>query len=361
MSNFKQKIKSVEESLTFDDLLIKPSFSSISLKEVDLDLRLNDRLTLQIPVFSAGMDTVTEYEMARSMILAGGCGPLHKNLTVDRCVEMIAKLHEEFGDDKPIAACVGVGIEEKDLARMVEAGMNVAIVDSAHAHTKTVGELVKLISSRFPEVYLIAGNIVTEEGAEWLISNGADAVKVGIGPGSICTTRKVTGIGRGQATSVTEVADYCKSRGVLVIADGGIRSPDEIMKAIACGADAVMLGYLFAGCEECPGEILNIDGKQYKMYRGMGSLSAMKAGSASRYGKEGVENFKWIPEGVESYVPYQGSVKDKLHNIKWSLKSAFGYVGASNISEAQSKSNLVKITTAVRYKSNVHGLEKIKE
>lgn len=316
MPIFKEKAKNLEESLTFDDLLIKPGFSSVSLKEVNLDLRLNDKISLKIPIFSAGMDTVTGYEMARSMILAGGCGPLHKNLTINESVEIISKLRKEFGDNNPIAACVGVGIEEKDIARLVDAGLNVAVVDSAHAHTQVVGDLVKLISSKFPQVFLIAGNVVTEEGAEWLISNGAHAVKVGIGPGSICTTRKVTGIGRGQASSVMEVADYCKSRGIFVIADGGIRSTDEIMKAIACGADAVMLGYLFAGCEECPGEVITIDGKQYKMYRGMGSLSAMKEGSASRYGKEGVENFKWVPEGVESYVPYQGSVKDKLHNIQ---------------------------------------------
>lgn len=166
MPIFKEKAKNLEESLTFDDLLIKPGFSSVSLKEVNLDLRLNDKISLKIPIFSAGMDTVTGYEMARSMILAGGCGPLHKNLTINESVEIVSKLRQEFGDNSPIAACVGVGIEEKDIARLVDAGLNVAVVDSAHAHTQVVGDLVKLISSKFPQVFLIAGNVVTEEGAE---------------------------------------------------------------------------------------------------------------------------------------------------------------------------------------------------
>ncbi|XP_032746465.1 inosine-5'-monophosphate dehydrogenase-like [Rattus rattus] len=289
---FLSKLKSIEETLTFDDILIKPNFSSVDFDKVDLSLRLNDNLVLSLPIFSAGMDTVTGYEMARAMIMNGCCGPLHKNETIANNAVHVAKLKAEFGDSKPIAVCVGVGNSLEDIKTLVDAGANVLVVDSAHGHTQRIGDIVQLIADNFPKVYIIAGNIVTKAAAEWLVSKGAHAVKVGIGPGSICTTRKVTGIGRGQVSSIAEVAEYCKTKGILVIADGGISAPDDIMKAITCGAQAIMSGFLFAGCSECPGEEITIDDKKYKPYRGMGSMSSMKLGSSVRYGKDKVDSGK---------------------------------------------------------------------
>lgn len=359
MGIFEDKFQKVELSLSFDDILIKPAFSNVKLVDVDLSLKLNERLTLSIPIFSAAMDTISGYEVARAMVLAGGCSPLHKNVSAEENVENIRKLHEEFGDNKPIAVSVGVGNTKEELARFIEAGANVIVVDSAHAHSEGIGDLVKMISTNFPDVFLIAGNIVTREAAEYLVERGANAVKVGIGPGSICTTRKVTGVGRGQVTSIAEVADYCKDKGVLVISDGGMRATDDVMKSIACGADAVMLGYMLAGCDECPTEKVTINGEDYKLYRGMGSISAMKQGSAVRYGKEGIENTKWVAEGVEGYVKCKGKLADVLRTIEWGLKSAFGYIGAWNIQEVHSKSEITRITSSVLSKSNFHSIDKL--
>ncbi|WP_216082850.1 guanosine monophosphate reductase [Candidatus Mycoplasma haematohominis] len=359
MGKFKSKFEELEMSLSFDDVLIKPALSDVRLAEVDLSLQLNEKLKLSIPIFSAAMDTVTGYETARAMIEAGACGTLHKNVSTEENIEIVKKLHDEFGSNRPIAVSVGVGNTKEEIGNLINAGANIIVVDSAHAHTNGIGDLVQLISTNFPDVFLIAGNIVTKEAAAFLIERGAHAVKVGIGPGSICTTRKVTGIGRGQVSSISEVADYCRDKGILVISDGGMKATDDIMKSFACGADAVMLGYMLAGCDECPAEKVNIDGEYCMLYRGMGSISAMKQGSAFRYGKSGLANTKWVAEGVESYVKCKGQIKDVLHNIEWSLKSAFGYVGAWNIKEAQEKTQIVRITNSVLNKSNFHSIDKL--
>ncbi|AEW44915.1 inosine-5'-monophosphate dehydrogenase [Mycoplasma haemocanis str. Illinois] len=356
---FEDKIKRIEHSLSYDDILIKPAQSAVIPSEVDISLKLEENITLSIPVFSAAMDTVTGYEMARSIIKCGGCAPLHKNVSSEENVVLIKKLLEEFGSDKPIAISIGVGNTFEEIDRFVESGANVMVVDSAHGHSENVGNLVEYISNKHPNIFLIAGNIVTSEGAKFLIDKGAKAVKVGIGPGSICTTRKVTGIGRGQVSAIAEVASFCHDKGIIVIADGGMKSSDEIMKSIACGADAVMLGYMFAGCDECPGEFLDIEGEKYKLYRGMGSLSAMKSGSSGRYNKDVLSNCKWVPEGIESYVKAKGSVKEVLHVIEWSLKSAFGYLGARNLKEAKEKSELVRISKAGFKRSDVHSISKV--
>lgn len=356
MGIFEEKIKRMELSLSFGDILIKPAESSIVPADVDLSLKLGEELVLSVPLFAAAMDTVTSYEMARALIAGGCCAPLHKNFSVQENIENISKLFLEFGSSKPIAVSVGVSNTEEDIKKFVEAGANVIVVDSAHGHSKNVGDLVSLISKNYPNIFLIAGNVVTKEGAKFLVEKGAKAVKVGIGLGSICTTSKVTGIGRGQISAISEVADFNKGLGIITIADGGMRSTDEIMKAIVCGADAVMLGFMFAGCDECPGEIVEIDGEKYKKYRGMGSLGAMSSGSASRYNKHGVDSCKWVPEGVESYLKYKGPVKDVITSIEWSLRSAFGYVGAKNIEIAQRNSELVRGTREVVAKSNVHSV-----
>ncbi|XP_032746540.1 inosine-5'-monophosphate dehydrogenase-like, partial [Rattus rattus] len=264
---FSDKVTKLESSISFDDILIKPAYSNVLPTETEVSLTLSNGIVMKVPVFSAAMDTVTGYEMARAMAASGGCGPLHKNTTVEENIESLKKLKEEFGNEKPICVSVGVSNTHDEIKRLIEAGANTVMIDCAHGHSENVGVLTKWISENFPDVYLIAGNVVTKEGAEFLISRGAKAVKVGMGCGSTCTTRKVTGVGRGQISSIVEVADYCKDKGIMVIADGGIRSNDEIMKAIACGADAVMMGYMFSGCDECPGEIVEMDGEKYKYYR----------------------------------------------------------------------------------------------
>lgn len=359
MSYFKNKIANATTSSSFDDVLIKPAYSSILPANVDLTLKLNEKLSLSIPIFSAAMDTITGYDMAQAITAYGGCGPLHKNVDASENIENIKKLRGEFGDSKPICVSVGVNNTKEEITHMVEAGANVIVVDCAHAHSKSVGELVQWISQNFPSVYLIAGNIVTAEAAQFLVERGANAVKVGIGCGSICTTRIVTGIGRGQIDAIAEVADYCKDKGILVIADGGIRSTGEIVKAIACGADAVMLGNIIAGTDECPGDIVEMEGIRYKYYRGMGSYGVMRSNNEGRYNRHLLATCKRVAEGIESYVKAKGSVKEVLNSIEWGIKASFGYFGATNLQEAKEKAVFTRITSSTLSRSNYHSIDKL--
>lgn len=359
MSFFKDKIAKAETSSSFDDVLIKPAYSAILPANVDLTLRLNDKLSLSVPIFSAAMDTITGYSMAQAITAYGGCGPLHKNVEAIENIENLKKLKAEFGDSKPICVSVGVNNTQEEITNMVSAGANMIVVDCAHAHSKSVGDLVKWISTSFPDVYLIAGNIVTAEAAQFLVERGANAVKVGIGCGSICTTRIVTGIGRGQIDAVAEVADYCRDKGVLVIADGGIRTTGEIVKAIACGADAVMLGNIIAGTDECPGDIVEIEGVKYKYYRGMGSYGVMKGNNEGRYNRHLLATCKRVAEGIESYVKAKGPVKEIFNSIEWGIKASFGYFGATNLKEAKEKAVFTRITSSTLGRSNYHSIDKL--
>lgn len=352
--NYGNKLRDLELSLTYDDIIIKPNYSNVKFTDIDLSLRLTEKIILKLPIFSAAMDTLTGPEMARAMILSGCVGTLHKNEKLEVIVETIRKLKEEFGDTKPITASVGAKSTPEELKAIVEAGANVLVVDSAHGHTERIGDIVEHITKNYPDVFLIAGNVVTKEGAIYLMDKGAKGIKVGIGEGSICTTRQVTGVGRGQVSSLTEVADVTSRRGVLTIADGGIRTTAEIMKAIACGADAVMLGNMLSGCDECPGELVEIDGVKYKKYRGMGSKGAIQAGS-----DHNLSNSKYVSEGIEGLVKAKGSVTEVLFNIEWSLRSAFGYVGALNIEEAKNLSQFVRTTQAVVQKADYHSIDKV--
>lgn len=208
---------------------------------------------------------------------------------------------------------------------------------------------------------MIAGNVVTKEGAAFLIERGANAVKVGMGCGSTCTTRKVTGVGRGQISSIIEVADYCRDKNIMVIADGGIRTNDDIMKAIACGADSVMCGNVFAGCDECPGEIVEIDGEKYKYYRGMGSEGVMKSSpdKDEKHNKHLLATCKWVAEGIESYVKAKGSAKDIMFKIEWSLRAGFGYIGAKNLKEVKEKAEFVRTSPSVLSRTSFHSIDKL--
>ncbi len=262
-----------------------------------------------------------------------------------------------------VGAAVGVGkdnIERVDA--LVESGVDVIVVDTAHGHSKAVLDMVEYISKKYPEVLLIGGNIATFSGAEALFDKGADVVKVGVGPGSICTTRVVTGVGVPQITAIIEAKKAARKYGKKIIADGGIRYSGDIVKAIAVGADSVMLGNLLAGTEESPGETIIYEGRKYKTYRGMGSLGAMKKGSSDRYFQEyQAESSKYIPEGIEGIIPYRGKVKDIIYQLKGGLKAGMGYIGAKNIEELQLKAKFYKITQAGYIESHPHDLKITKE
>ncbi len=250
-----------------------------------------------------------------------------------------------------------VGTADDTLSRvqaLKDAQVDFIVVDTAHGHSKKVLEIVKKIKLDFPELPVVAGNVATEEGALALIKAGADCVKVGIGPGSICTTRVVAGIGVPQLTAVMECAKVCRNYGVTSIADGGIRYSGDIVKALAAGADSVMIGSIFAGTEEAPGEAILYQGRKYKAYRGMGSEAAMKKGSADRYFQN--ENFKFVPEGVEGMVPYKGTVKDVVHQLIGGLRAGMGYVGAKNLQELRDKAVFMRVTQAGVRESHPHDI-----
>lgn len=256
-------------------------------------------------------------------------------------------------------AAVGVGMDSLDRVNaLVQAGVDVIALDSAHGHSKNIIEMVKEIKKLHPHLPLIAGNIVTKEAAKALIDAGADAVKVGIGPGSICTTRVVAGVGVPQMTAVAEVAEYCKDKNVCVIADGGIKFSGDIVKALAAGADAVMLGSILAGCQESPGEEIIFQGRRYKSYVGMGSLAAMKRGSADRYfqAKETTAK-KLVPEGIEGRVAYKGPVADSLYQLCGGIRAGMGYCGAPTIKELQKNAVFVQITNAGLKESHPHDVD----
>jgi len=262
-----------------------------------------------------------------------------------------------------VGAAIGVGKDMDDrIQRLIDAEVDVLIIDTAHGHSKMIIDSVKLIRKRYSKIQLIAGNIATKEAAKALIKAGVDAVKVGIGPGSICTTRIVAGVGVPQITAIAEVASATKGTTVKVIADGGIRFSGDIAKALAAGADSVMLGSLFAGTTEAPGEIELYQGRTYKSYRGMGSIGAMKSGSSERYFQEQeTSSDKLVPEGIEGRVAFKGPMTNILHQLLGGIRSSMGYLGCADIKELHSKARFVKITNAGMRESHVHDVSITKE
>ncbi len=261
-----------------------------------------------------------------------------------------------------VGAAVGVGKGTMERVKaLVDAGVDVIVVDTAHGHSKGVLDTVERIKSEFPEIDLIAGNVATSEGTEALIKAGADAVKVGIGPGSICTTRIVAGVGVPQLTAIMECSKVADRYGISIIADGGIKFSGDIVKAIGAGASVVMIGSLFAGTKESPGELILYQGRSYKVYRGMGSLGAMKKGSKDRYFQSEVEEKKLVPEGIEGMVPYRGPLADTIHQLVGGLRAGMGYCGAATIDEMRRKARFVRITSAGLKESHVHDVTITKE
>lgn len=471
-------MKFVGEGLTFDDVLLLPGPSDVVPKETVLKTKLTNKITLNIPLISAGMDTVTESDMAIAIARQGGIGIIHKNMSIEEQAmhvdkvkrsehgvitdpfslkkentlqeadnlmahykisgvpivdddnylkgiltnrdirfekDFSIKIDEVMTKDNLVTGKIGISMEEaleemkkhkieklplvdddykltglitiKDITKMevypnsarddsgrllvgaavgvtdnileriqalVDAQVDVIVIDTAHGHSQNVINHVKLIKENFPDVQLIAGNVATAAATEALIEAGADCVKVGIGPGSICTTRVVTGVGSPQLTSIIECSKAAKKLNVPIIADGGIKYSGDITKALGAGADVIMVGSLLAGTDESPGEDIIVEGRRFKTYRGMGSLGAMDAGSSDRYFQE--KNSKYVPEGVEGIVIHKGKAEAVIYQLMGGLKSGMGYVGAKDIEALHEKATFIKISNATLKENHPHDI-----
>ena len=468
-------MKIVKRALTFEDVLLVPQYSEILPKQVDVKTRISKNVTLNIPIVSAAMDTVTEHRTAIMMARLGGIGVIHKNMdvesqakevkrvkksesgviidpifinpeaTVAEALSLMSDLHisgvpvidkdrkligiltnrdlrfetnmstlvkdrmtkaplitapkgctlddaekifsqnrveklpivdkdgsldglitikdlkkrkeypnankDSYGRLR-VAAAIGVGQIDRAKA-LVDAGVDVIVIDSAHGHSKGIIDTLKEVKANF-NVDVVAGNIANPAAVKDLAEAGADGIKVGIGPGSICTTRIVAGVGVPQISAIDDCASEAAKYGIPVIADGGLKYSGDVAKALAAGAACVMAGSLLAGCEESPGELITFQGRQYKVYRGMGSIGAMTKGSSDRYFQEGTAQDKLVPEGIEGRVPFAGSIKDVIHQLIGGLRSAMGYVGAKDIPTLQERAEFVEITSAGLKESHVH-------
>jgi len=350
----------IKEALTFDDVTMAPKYSEILPSEVDTCTNLSNNLKLKIPLLSSAMDTVTESKMAIALAKAGGIGVIHRNLDIKKQIEEIKKVKKL---KLLVGAAVGAGPLELERAdAILKEKVDLIVVDTAHGHSKKVAEIIKIIKkNKTSRTALCAGNIATTEAAKFLIKLGVDIVKVGIGPGSICTTRLVAGIGVPQLSAILEVKKGIKNNKVKMISDGGIKYSGDIAKALSAGADAVMIGSLFAGSEETPGKLIKKNGKLFKSFRGMGSVGAMNKGSADRYfQKKQKDTSKYVPEGVEGFAKYKGDVKNIIYKLIGGLKSSMGYLGAKKVHNLKVKPNFVKITKAGFYESMVHNVDKVK-
>ena len=366
------KEKITAEGYTFDDLLLVPSYSEVVPIQVKLDTKLTKKISLAIPLLSSAMDTVTESTMAIALAKLGGLGIIHKNMSIEdqvREIQLVKKAtfteteatKDELGRLRVGAA---VGVSKNTLERidaLVSAGVDIVAVDSAHGHSKGVIETIKSIRQKYPELDIIGGNIVTAQAAIDLIYAGATCLKVGVGPGSICTTRVVAGVGVPQLSAINDVYSVAKQYKVGIIADGGIKLSGDIPKALAAGADCVMMGSLLAGCSESPGEVFEKDGLKYKTYIGMGPLTAMQRGSSDRYFQGGVKELnKLVPEGIEACVPYKGPIHDVIYQMMGGLRSGMGYCGCKTIEDMKLYARFMKITHAGLKESHPHDVKHMK-
>jgi len=376
----------LREALTFDDVLLQPAYADFLPHEATLDTVLESHpprgssalrtdkverphLTLHLPLLSSAMDTVTEAPMAIAMASVGGLGVVHKNLPPAVQAGEIAHVKAVLVDKAKhpractdhagrlrVAGALGIGPDLDERARLlVEAGADALVVDTAHGHSKGVADAVRKLRDLYPQILLIAGNVATGAACEALAEAGADVVKVGVGPGSICTTRIVAGVGVPQLTAIADCAAAAEATGVTLVADGGIRHSGDVVKALAAGAHAVMIGGLLAGTEEAPGERFEEAGVLYKAYRGMGSLGAMGQGSKDRYGQAGVsDSRKLVPEGVEGRVPYKGPVGVLLHQLEGGLRAGMGYTGCRTLRALQRHTTFVRQSPQGLRESHVH-------
>lgn len=375
MSNWDTKF--AKKGLTFDDVLLIPAESHVLPNEVDLSVQLAKNIKLNVPFISAGMDTVTESSMAIAMALQGGMGVVHKNMSIQaqagevstvKGVSLAGNFDKAATDDQNrllVAAAVGVTSDTFERAEaLLKVGADAIVIDTAHGHSAGVLRKIAEIRDHFPDVTLIAGNVATAEGTKALFDAGVDVVKVGIGPGSICTTRVVAGVGVPQITAIYDAASVAREYGKTIIADGGIKYSGDIVKAIAAGGNAVMLGSMLAGTDEAPGETEIYQGRRFKTYRGMGSLGAMDSthGSSDRYFQSGVnEANKLVPEGIEGRVAYKGSVADIVYQMDGGLRAGMGYCGAPDLATLTNEAQFVQITGAGLVESHPHDVQITKE
>ena len=383
------------DALAFDDVLLVPAYSAVHPRDVDVRTRFSRRIALSLPVVSSAMDTVTESGLAIALAREGGLGVIHKNLAIaEQCAQVERVKRSEGGlpadpgtlppsavgeearaipqEERTrhplacrdalgrlrVAAAIGAGGDVLErAAELVRAGVDALVVDSAHAHSSGVMRIAGAVRERFPGVDLVVGNVGTFEGARAVADLGADAVKVGMGPGAICTTRVVSGAGMAQITAVLEAARALEGRDVPIIADGGIRYSGDLVKALAAGAHSVMIGSLFAGATESPGETVQLEGRSYKVYRGMGSLSAMAAGKGSReryFQEDADEPAKLVPEGIEGRVPFKGPLGQLVFQLVGGLRSGMGYCGVGSIEELRTRTRFVRISPAGLRESHPH-------
>lgn len=375
MSNWDTKF--AKKGLTFDDVLLIPAESHVLPNEVDLSTQIAKNLKLKVPFISAGMDTVTESSMAIAMALQGGMGVIHKNMSIQAQAGEVANVksvalnlmmsHAAVDDQNRLLVAAAVGVTSDTFERaeaLFKAGADAIVIDTAHGHSAGVLRKIAEIRDHFPNETLIAGNVATGEGTRALFEAGVDVVKVGIGPGSICTTRVVAGVGVPQITAIYDASSVAHEFGKAIIADGGIKYSGDIVKALAAGGNAVMLGSMLSGTTEAPGEVYEDNGKKYKSYRGMGSVGAMAQshGSSDRYFQGGVnEANKLVPEGIEARVEYKGDVSDVIFQMVGGLRSGMGYVGAGDIQTLINQAQFVQITNAGLRESHPHDVQITKE
>jgi len=346
----------IKEALTFDDVLMLPRYSDVLPVDTNISLSLTKNINLKVPFLSSAMDTVTESNMAIAMAKIGGIGVVHRNLKIKKQSEEVKKVKRK---KLLVGAAIGTSVEDLDRARsLYDSGVDLIVIDTAHGHSAKVLKALSQIKKINNKTPICVGNIATGEAAKKLYNSGADIIKVGIGPGSICTTRMVAGIGVPQISAVMEVKKALKKKKIKIISDGGIKFSGDIAKALAAGADAIMMGSIFAGTDESPGKKFKVKGKIYKHYRGMGSIGAMSSGSANRYFQKNYKDkSKFVPEGVEGRVEYKGSVSKIIYQLQGGLKSSMGYIGAKNLGEIKSQAKFIKITKAGFYESMVHSVE----
>ncbi len=350
----------IKEALTFDDVTLTPQYSKVLPSDVSTKTYLSKNLYLDIPIISSAMDTVTESKMAIAIAREGGIGVIHRNLSIDRQIKEIQKVKS-----KGLKVGAAVGTNESEFSRVkniIKLGVDLIVVDTAHGHSQKVADIIMKINKiKTKKTTLCAGNIATANAAKFLCKLGVDLIKVGIGPGSICTTRLVAGIGVPQLSALLDVKKGLK-KNVKIISDGGIKFSGDIAKALAAGADAVMVGSLLAGTSEAPGKIIKKKGKLFKVFRGMGSVGAMNKGSADRYfQKKQKDKSKYVPEGVEGLIKYKGDAKKTLHKLVGGLRSSMGYLGAPQIKILTKNAKFVKITKAGFYESMVHSIDEVKK
>lgn len=361
--------------LTFDDVLLLPGYSDFSRSDIDLSTKLTKTITLSSPFVSSPMDTVTENELAIALAQKGGIGMIHRNLSIQDQADHVAKV-KQAGQLVGAAVGASAGFEER-VEALVQAKVDVVVIDSAHGYAKNVIETLVWIKQKYPELQVIAGSIATYDGAKALIEKGADGLRVGMGPGAICTTRIISGMGVPQVTALMETVRAAKEHGVPVIADGGIKYSGDMVKALAIGASAVMMGSFFASAKEAPGETVMLNRQQvpsrfqsifekdkdsylFKTYRGMGSVGAMEQGAKIKsedefHGKD-YKDRVLVAEGVEGLVPVKGTVDDLVSQAVGGIKSGLYYVGAKNIKELWERANFIQITQASLTESHPHSI-----